>query len=392
MKANRISGFPTLTLALAALLIAPCANAQRIKDKDRISAFTALQQVSDRFGDNVTASIVELRGSQGQSQPVDWDMIVYDRTSPYLVSEYSMSGKAKPIDKGPYRDLYPSYVPDGFIKREKLQIDSTAAFRILNTEASRAGVGFDSVNYHLRCREFSEEPLWRLSALDIDGYRVGHLDISGATGEVLRTVWFMYDERHRNPPRIVDSNLIGGPGIPIEQEPIPNLIEIGVSTPIAPEPAPAPEFPNSNPTENLRPFTPAPMPAPGPPIAVVEPVGGSPTVALPNTTAEIPSHPTLNPPEPPAVPPAPAPEVSVPTPRPAPTPAAADVPMPPEIPADIAERQPTPGSETPPRPQNRFGPPRASSTPVEPKPNQDPNRRVINDPEGDPVVVVPLPE
>lgn len=346
------------------------------QEQDQISSFAGLQLVEDRFGPTATEGIVEMRGRRGQTQPESWELIVYDQRSPFLMKEFWIGG-AKTIDRGPYQDFYPDYAPDGFINRSKLQIDSTAAFRILNGEAERAGVGFDSISYHLRCREFSDEPLWRLTALDIDDYPVGRVDLSGATGEVMRTVWYFWEDQHRGAPRIVDSALLGGPGLPndpVELGQVP--VTPPLSAPVANKPEKRTVFgiftrpteldpvrePDRVPLENLRPFTPAApvMPAvpPGPPVAVVEPVDSP---AVPPQPAPAPAPAPAPEPQPDSAPlqtpPAPAPQPE-PAPKLEPEPPTTDpnAPMPPEIPADLTPKRPT-----------------------------------VNNPEGDPATVVPLP-
>lgn len=369
--------------ARVALLIAVAAPSVFAGERDQISAFTALQFVEDRFGPAAADSIVELRGHRGQSQPEIWRVIAFDRASPYLLSEFKVDRK-RAVDEGPYSDFYPDYVPDGFVKRSKIQVDSTGAFRVLVTEASRAGVGFDSASYHLRCREFSEEPLWRLTALDVDGYTVGRVDLSAATGTVLRTVWYFWEENRRNAPRIVDSALLGGPGFPRETESTRvGQVSVGdgaIVVPTTPEPEPAPAPPS-----NLRPFQPRPTAPTGPPVAEVEPLNpipGTPAgtaTPAPPASAPAPTPPTTVEREMPAVPPAPAP-----TPAPAPAPAAAesesDLPLPPPLPPSLEKNRPG-GNSTP--------APSTIRPTADPKPA--PPRRVVNHPEGDPVEVTPIP-
>jgi hypothetical protein len=88
-----------------------------------------------------------------------------------------------------------------------LKLGSVKAFEILNLEADRAKIGFDSIDYHLRCREFSSEPIWTLVANDAEGNQVARVDLSGESGRVMRTVWTY--RVGRKVPVIRDSVLLG---------------------------------------------------------------------------------------------------------------------------------------------------------------------------------------
>ncbi|MFT5465256.1 MAG: hypothetical protein ACI8UO_000344 [Verrucomicrobiales bacterium] len=396
MNANTIPNRFSLVLVAAkiSLITAIAVPSVFAREKDQMSAFTALQQVEDRFGAFAVNQIVELRGHRGQSQPESWNLIAYDRESPYLMRQFKIDRK-RATDEGAYRDFYPDYIPDGFIQRSKLQVDSSGAFQVLVTEASHAGVGFDSASYHLRSREFSEEPLWRLTALDVDGYTVGRVDLSAATGTVLRTVWYFWDGSHRDAPRIVDSALLGGPGIPGREE--RERIEVGQISgdgdrPLVSDgdrplisriPNPASPAPTIESRPNLRPFN----PPPGPPVAVVEPLGLN-TANPTNPPSPSPNPPVSVRPELPAVPPAPAPAPAPVPPRfPAPAPPAAaesDLPLPPPLPPSL-------GSDPVRVPATAVPDPAPRVNPAPPAPNSGPPKRVVNHPEGDPVEVTPLP-
>ena len=394
MKAKHI--FYSGCLA-ALVLAAPMAQANPWRDNDQISAFTALQLVSDRFGPMAIDSIVEIRGRQGQSQPESWNLIVYDRRAPFLMKSFEIDGR-RTSDEGPYDEFYPDFVPDGFVKRSKLQVDSTAAFRILEQEASHAGVGFDSISYLLRSREFSDEPLWRFTAKDVDGYTVGKIDLSGSTGAILRSVWIFWDERHRDAPRIVDSALLGGPSIPTAQPPA----ELGQAFDEPPAASPYPPraagvaagaaVDVAPPSRNLTQYVP-----PGPPMAEVEPLSPknasdasqgdeaanvSPVVRPGTQTGDVAG---------PAVPPPPAPVGEVVPPAPprvyqTPPETSANIPMPPEIPADLAGRRRGPVADSAEGNDQRD----ADRTLGDSERGGAQPPRVINDPDSDPVIVVPL--
>ena len=214
----------------------------------QIPALDAINRVAEKQGARFVAKIVEMKGARGQAQPTEWELIVYDPSSDYLLREFWI-GDSRATDEGVNYDYYPKNQPAGFINPAKLKYGSVHAFKVLDREAARAKLGFDSIDYHLRCREFSDEPIWTLKAKDIDGHQVARLDLSGFTGQVLRTVSLPYREGRkvplardsalsrlpeptevigepgvRTPPLVVDDERIIGPAIRREP-PVPAPIE-----------------------------------------------------------------------------------------------------------------------------------------------------------------------
>lgn len=181
----------------------------------QIPALDAINRVAEKHGARFLDKIVEMKGARGQAQPTEWELIVYDPSSDYLLREFWI-GDTRATNEGINYDYYPKDQPAGFINPAKLKYGSVHAFKILDREAARAKVGFDSVDYHLRCREFSDEPIWTLTAKDVDGYQVARLDLSGFSGQVLRTVW-SYREG-RKVPVVRDSALVRLPGRPGETD------------------------------------------------------------------------------------------------------------------------------------------------------------------------------
>ncbi|MCB1230325.1 MAG: hypothetical protein KDN19_08670 [Verrucomicrobiae bacterium] len=181
----------------------PSAMAQRERG---LSARGALDLISERFGAERVEWIVEMRGWDGVPEPEEWEVDVWDPRSRYQVREY-WAGDREATNEGSTDDYYPARSPFGFIRTTDLKLDSKAAFVIAEAEARKAKMGFDALNYTLRCREFSREPVWTLELLDASGGMAGKVYISGSTGEVLRTVWIFRGERGSpgGGPLIVDS-------------------------------------------------------------------------------------------------------------------------------------------------------------------------------------------
>ena len=98
-------------------------------------------------------------------------------------------------------------------------MDSPAAFNLLIREATAARVRFDSVDYKLRSRELSDEPMWSLTAKDVRGNVVGKVLLSGLDGRIYRTVWYYRQAGGR--VNIVDSAIDAPrkPELPRKPEP-----------------------------------------------------------------------------------------------------------------------------------------------------------------------------
>ncbi len=214
-----------------------------------VSAFTGLQMVDKRFGGESLRKIVQMEGLDGRTQPKNWELVVYDPGSAFSLHNYVINHQ-KATDQGHNEYLYPNSPPTGFFEWSQVQIDSSAAFRILDAEARTAGMGFNSVNYLLRCREFTNEPIWDLTAVDAEGYPIGRVHLSAATGAVLRTIWYAWQPGREGAPTIADSALTApkerpAPLPPLSQPPTPSVVGIN--------PADRAVIPGTNPAMGQRP-------------------------------------------------------------------------------------------------------------------------------------------
>lgn len=237
------------------------ANAQR---SSSLSARDALELVSRQFGSEQVTHLVELRGVRGVPEPAEWQIWVWDERTRMMVRKFR-AGRGRATNEGSSEEYYPARSPFGFVRNDDLKLDSKAAFVIAEAEARKAKMGFDSLNYSLRCREFSREPIWTLELIDTAGQIVGKVYISGSTGEVLRTVWIYRGTRGRagGLPRIVDSSEPRGGRMDLTgsgnasstpfDNPAASTSESS-TTPFSPAPTPTPNSP----------LDPSPTPSPGP--------------------------------------------------------------------------------------------------------------------------------
>jgi len=277
-------------LPALALIVAMVTTVAAQSQEEGASAFEGLQKVTGQFGEEVIKKIVQMEGLDGQSQPANWELVVHDPTSEFSLKNYAVSG-TKASDQGPNEYLYPNNPPTGFFELSQVQIDSTAAFRILDAEARRSGKSFASVNYLLRCREFTNEPIWDLTAVDAEGYPAGRIHLSASTGSVLRTIWFSWHSQHDKGPTIADSALTSRPaalGYPQAQ---PQAPAVATTTP------PSSTTPGNYPGPVMNPGDTAPYPQlppsstttpTQPPIAEVGPAETMPPPAAGSSTGQAP--------------------------------------------------------------------------------------------------------
>lgn len=212
---NRKLGIITGALVLA-VLIGPT-DAQRKGKGRRASAATqqgqggpprtamaALQAARERTGKEITR-LVDLRGEGGMPNPPSWSMVFHDPKSSTNLSVLAPGEAPTPGD-----DDYAEGRPPVYFSSSRVRLDSPDAFKVANRQAAEAKVGFDYIDYQLRGRDFTEEPVWTLRLLDDEEELVGIVEMSGESGEVLRTIWLRRDTE-RGTVRVTDSALTGGP-------------------------------------------------------------------------------------------------------------------------------------------------------------------------------------
>lgn len=242
-----------LLLLLCAAPLAAQDTAQPPTALDALSAFKAWTGRAKLTG------LVELRGTGGTPTPELWNVVLFDPASPTKLSEFRIRGQ-RVDDRGPNKDYYPQREPSGFFEFSKVNVDCAGAFRIADREAGKAMIGFDTIDYLLRCREFSDEPVWTLTLRTSAGVTTGTVSISAVGGKVLRTVW-------RSPagePRAIPDDS----AVPAEFRPAP-------PPPPVPLPDPFPEKPAVEPAAPVPPLEPEgnlPPPPPLPPLGAPPPV------------------------------------------------------------------------------------------------------------------------
>lgn len=285
-------------------------NARPLAPGALAAAETLKQQVPDQSFNR----LVEISGHGGDPIPTSWSVTALDLRSQTALVEYLVKGR-KVEPRGQSDTYYPRVPPEGFFSLARVKVDSEQAFRIADKEAGLAQVGFDTLDFRLRTREFTEDAVWTVRLRNASDEVVGNVDISASTAKILRAVWY-YRDPASGSVRILDTAWPNGP-------------KPSTATENAPAPAPAP---SANP-----PAVPSVPPQPLPPPAPVLPGTYEPAPLPP-----VPSDPGLQPaPEP----------LPVPPPNPSPKPAPMPVPVPPPgVSPAPAIPSPAPGSSNPSRP------------------------------------------
>jgi hypothetical protein len=305
-------------LILSLLLLASLSALPAFAQRQDLSVREALGIVSSRFGPQSVQWIAEVQATQGIPQPSAWQVLSYDERAPRLLYRFGADSSGDARDMGIDEIRYPKDVPVGYFNLNQVRLDSVAAFTVAEGEARKARMAFDSCDYLLRAREFSQEPMWRLQLMDAGGRVAGKIYISATSGQVLRTVWVYHGERSRSDgqPLIVDSaapsqeamtTSIGGSALPPTQQVPP---QSGIATfPPNREPIPGqsgitgapvyatPGHPQMVPgdTRNYVPVDPSGRPITQPPAVAA-------TRPPPVMTDDIPDPPALTQPTTPTVP------------------------------------------------------------------------------------------
>ena len=201
-----------LLIPIVAIITAASASPLRAQQSapvaPKTSALTAMRSFGRERGDTLLSRVVGVVGFHGQDQPGQWMLLQNDVEVPAMLHEYVMQGgrivAQRRFTREPGQDL-----PTIPIAISKIAIDSPQAFALANQAARKAGIGFDSMNYQLRCRDLRNEPVWVLSLMDSAHRITGTVYLSALTGETLRTIW--------NRPGMITTTAQGNP--PAAQKP-----------------------------------------------------------------------------------------------------------------------------------------------------------------------------
>ncbi len=195
---------PVLLLISLAALAAPLSSLAQATGKE------AMRIVGRDRGADYLPRMLHLYGENGLPQPQVWRVIARDRQN--AVREFYVS-KGAIIAEGVIPPAKANGISGTPLPMHRLNIDSNTAFEKAEAAARVAKVGFDHLNYQLRCLEMSSNAAWFIALMDAQGARVGEVCVGASTGNIVSQTWFL------RPPAVA-----GGP-VPAAPPPQPGFWE-----------------------------------------------------------------------------------------------------------------------------------------------------------------------
>jgi hypothetical protein len=147
-----------------------------------LTAYEALLSVRREKGNTILSNIVEMRGVDGDPQPVQWTLLFSDTNARSGVREFVVGSKGVISERAPVRPDRPA----GSISTmaaSSLKLDSSGAFTTVNKKAIESKVGFSAVSYHLKNQQ--GVPVWNLRLFDVKRGEVASMDVSSQDGSIV---------------------------------------------------------------------------------------------------------------------------------------------------------------------------------------------------------------
>jgi hypothetical protein len=148
------------------------------------TAYSALRVVGKQSGEKALNHVVEVRGRAGAPEPAVWKITLDEPNARGGVRELEVQRGKVISEKTPIKGA--GGPPMNFTQ---LNLDSEGVFTLANTEAKKANITFDRVDYMLRASEKKGAPVWHLELFDSSAGRVGALDIAADTGTIQNHNW-----------------------------------------------------------------------------------------------------------------------------------------------------------------------------------------------------------
>ena len=150
----------------------------------RDSAYQALRLIGNQKGRELLNHVIEVQGKGGAPQPAVWRVIVDDPTARGGIREFEVS-KGKIISEHTPLRGYSGVGTSAVMDFQKLYLDSEGAFSVANQEATKAKMGFDSIDFELRTGDDQAAPVWILQLFDATAGNVGSIQVAADTGKVV---------------------------------------------------------------------------------------------------------------------------------------------------------------------------------------------------------------
>ena len=146
----------------------------------------AIRIVGRERGADYLPRMLHLFGENGLPQPAVWRVVARDAQG--AVREFYVS-KGAIIAEGVIPPARANGISGTPLAMPRLTIDSSTAFQKADAAARVAKVGFDRINYQLRCLEMSNNAAWFIALIDTTGARVGEVCVGASTGSIITQTW-----------------------------------------------------------------------------------------------------------------------------------------------------------------------------------------------------------
>ena len=150
----------------------------------RDTAYQALRAIGAERSQALLNRVIEVKGRSGDPQPAAWVIILDDQLARGGVREIEVSEGHIVSERTPVK-AYSGSATGLTMNLQKLNLDSEGAFAIAEEEARNAKIGFDAVDYNLRCDDAETAPTWVLQLLDSQQRSVGSITIAADSGSVV---------------------------------------------------------------------------------------------------------------------------------------------------------------------------------------------------------------
>lgn len=159
------------------------------------SALNALTVLEKERGNIIGKSLLQISGEAGDPYPISWTVASRDAASRSGIRLYEIAQGSLVGERTPLRDSSVS-ADDPLLDRDLVKMDSDKVFQIVNKEAVRRKIRFQTINYILKTGSESL-PVWEIKLFDNFGAHIVNMQVSASSGEILAYTEIDPDARRR---------------------------------------------------------------------------------------------------------------------------------------------------------------------------------------------------
>ena len=147
---------------------------------DRQSAFEAFRSVPAEEG----LRLARIGASEGAPTPERWHFIVYDPSSENGLCDYVVAD-GRVVARNGVSQFAREAQPRDVLPYRSVRVDSDRVAAVVTRYADANDVEVISLNYELRKEPLDAQPVWKITAFDARGERVGWLMFDAGDGSVI---------------------------------------------------------------------------------------------------------------------------------------------------------------------------------------------------------------